>query len=254
MVQDIKKKRFLLISSSPDRLTIMEEVLKRHYFLPTIYRANNGYTGQVMIQNSPVDVIFFDSMDFVPDEFKLIDFALSKKDFSHTSFILVGHYPIEDEYIDELLNGRIVMVEDRLSDVEFSKALATSLNYNSHSEPASFYLKYVGVGENLIKEGDKGLFIYILKSGKLQAYTFQNGNKVILGDINEGEFVGEMAYINNEPRSASIEALVDSELIEIPIGIVDKILFKKPSWARTLMKTLTKRIKISNLKKIQSNK
>jgi CRP/FNR family cyclic AMP-dependent transcriptional regulator len=43
-----------------------------------------------------------------------------------------------------------------------------------------------------------------------------------------------------------VKALSDCELIEIPIGTLDTVLFSKPAWARALMMTLSKRLKRSN--------
>ncbi|MBL7688606.1 MAG: Crp/Fnr family transcriptional regulator, partial [Bdellovibrionaceae bacterium] len=60
------------------------------------------------------------------------------------------------------------------------------------------------------------------------------------------EFVGEMAHINQEPRSASVKALEDCELIEIPNGSLDLVLFSKPAWAQALMRTLSRRLKRIN--------
>jgi CRP-like cAMP-binding protein len=73
-----------------------------------------------------------------------------------------------------------------------------------------------------------------------------NDKKVILGNVESGEFVGEMAYINNEPRSATIEATSNAQLIEVPIELVDKILYKRPAWSKALMQTLSKRLKNAN--------
>ena len=86
----------------------------------------------------------------------------------------------------------------------------------------------------------------ILKSGQLQAFNTIDEQKVILGNVEIGEFVGEMAYINNEPRSAYIEALSDAQLIEVPIELVDKILFTRPAWSKSLMQTLSRRLKNAN--------
>ncbi|MCB0415661.1 MAG: Crp/Fnr family transcriptional regulator, partial [Bdellovibrionales bacterium] len=56
----------------------------------------------------------------------------------------------------------------------------------------------------------------------------------------------EMAYINGEPRSADVVALSDCELIEFGVDRLDSLLFKKPSWSKALMKTLSKRLKRAN--------
>ena len=70
--------------------------------------------------------------------------------------------------------------------------------------------------------------------------------EVLLGTIRPGEFVGEMAHINNENRTATVRAISDCELIEIPNGTLDLVLFSKPVWARALVSTLSKRLKMSN--------
>jgi CRP/FNR family cyclic AMP-dependent transcriptional regulator len=75
---------------------------------------------------------------------------------------------------------------------------------------------------------------------------YNAGKKVVLGNVESGKFVGEMAYINNEPRSAFIEEVSDAQLIEVPIELVDKILYKRPVWSKALLQTLSKRLKIAN--------
>lgn len=80
------------------------------------------------------------------------------------------------------------------------------------------------------------------------AWKSKNGQRVDLGKIKAGEFVGEMAHINKEPRSATVTAVTDCELIEIPFGSLDPILFSKPSWSKALFVTLSKRLKLTSEK------
>ena len=85
-----------------------------------------------------------------------------------------------------------------------------------------------------------------MKSGELTATKEGSNQNVTLGKIKAGEFVGEMAHINNETRSATVQANCDCELIEIPMGTLDLVLFSKPMWAKALVATLSKRLKASN--------
>ena len=55
-------------------------------------------------------------------------------------------------------------------------------------------------------------------------------------------------------RSANVEALTDCELIEIPIGTLDRLLYRRPSWSKTLMLTLSKRLTQANEKIASSTK
>ena len=49
--------------------------------------------------------------------------------------------------------------------------------------------------------------------------------------------------INHEPRFATVTAAKDCELIEIPFGTLDIVLFTKPAWAKALVMTLSKRLR-----------
>ena len=101
-------------------------------------------------------------------------------------------------------------------------------------------------GDVLIREGEKAEFVYLLQKGRLRAVHFEGAEERLLGGVEPGEFVGEMAYINQELRSATVIADEESELVEIPIQYVDQILFQKPSWAKALMRTLSRRLKRTN--------
>jgi CRP-like cAMP-binding protein len=57
-----------------------------------------------------------------------------------------------------------------------------------------------------------------------------------------------MAHITGDTRSADVEAVENSELVDIPVGTLDILLFSKPIWARALMKTLAQRLRATNFK------
>jgi serine/threonine protein phosphatase PrpC len=63
----------------------------------------------------------------------------------------------------------------------------------------------------VIREGDKGDELFIVLSGKVRV---SRGEQTLL-DLGPGEHVGEMALIRSVPRSASVHALGDAELIAI---------------------------------------
>jgi CRP/FNR family cyclic AMP-dependent transcriptional regulator len=246
MTNEIKKKIFLIISGNPERTSLISDYVAKHYDKPIIYTAPNGNVGLLKIKNAAVDIVITDSGSKTTDAFKMVEVILLENLNSHIAIIIIGHPPEEESFVDELVTGKLYFIEEELIETEFARTLARALNFTSHNEPAIFYLRYLSVGDILIKEGEKAEFIYILKTGQLRAYNMINDQKFSLGNIEIGEFVGEMAYINNEPRSACIEALTDAQLIEVPIELVDKILYKRPAWSKALMQTLSKRLKNAN--------
>ena len=53
----------------------------------------------------------------------------------------------------------------------------------------------MGRGDELIKEGDTSDSIFLLKSGHLNVLVRKNNKNVKVGEINSGELVGAMAFV-----------------------------------------------------------
>lgn len=69
-------------------------------------------------------------------------------------------------------------------------------------------------GEQIIKQGDYGISIYKIHSGKVQVFRRSEGMVVPLATLEAGGIIGEMAFLSKEAevRSASVVALDDTEL------------------------------------------
>jgi diguanylate cyclase (GGDEF)-like protein len=68
----------------------------------------------------------------------------------------------------------------------------------------------------VFSEGEPGKELFILLSGELNAYVTQSGEiQRWMFTITPGDFLGEMSVITNDPRSATIIAKVDSELMAL---------------------------------------
>lgn len=71
-------------------------------------------------------------------------------------------------------------------------------------------------GETLFHSGEPGDALYVVISGRLQAVIEgEAGKEHIIGEIGRGELVGEMAVLTGDPRSATIRAVRDSELVRL---------------------------------------
>src|SRR4029079_16791222 len=66
-------------------------------------------------------------------------------------------------------------------------------------------------GQILFKKGEKGSQMYVVKSGEL---AVGEGNYVF-DTLSAGAVVGEMALIDEGPRSATVRALTKAELIPV---------------------------------------
>lgn len=74
---------------------------------------------------------------------------------------------------------------------------------------------YVKAGDYIFMEGDTGEYAFLLESGRVEINLEREGKIVVLAERGPGEIFGEMAIIDDQPRSASIRAIEDCELLVI---------------------------------------
>ncbi len=115
-------------------------------------------------------------------------------------------------------------------------------------------IKHLQKGDLLLQEGDQSSAMYWVQSGSLRLFKKKGGGFIELGVIHKGELVGEMSFLDNEPRSASVEALDKSDVIEIPRGKFEELMQSQPNWLNSLVQTMVKRLRTTNnrLREIES--
>ena len=98
----------------------------------------------------------------------------------------------------------------------------------------------------LMREGEHSNSMYWVQQGQLIVTKKRHNEEVILSHIFEGELVGEISFLDKEIRSATVKALTDCELIEIPQETIDNIFKTQPKWLETLVMTLAERLRKAN--------
>jgi len=107
--------------------------------------------------------------------------------------------------------------------------------------PEELLVKYsfFKAGTRLFNQGDSGADIYILKKGAVTVIV----DGQIMGLINTSDtIIGEMAYFLGLKRTASIEAVEDSEFLVIPGEYLYESVLKNPDIGFELMKILAERL------------
>jgi DNA-binding response OmpR family regulator len=241
------KKVFLIASAAPDRLKWFEESIRKHVKDPTIFVANDAIDASNKLSNVPPHVLITDVDLPKAIPLKLVEHATSHRGTEATAIIISGVLPDEERFIDQLVTGKVQYLTKERDEAEFDKALMRALNFSAHQQPSDFYVRFLAAEDVLLNEGDKVEFVYFVKKGRLRAVKKSAEGEIKLGHIEVGEFVGEMGYINGERRSASVIADSNCELIEVPVGTFDAVLYQRPSWSKALMITLAKRVKAANI-------
>ena len=87
----------------------------------------------------------------------------------------------------------------------------------------------------ICREGDPAMSMFVIAQGSVQVFfTDPAGNKVPLAKLAEGDFFGEFALFEGGIRKASVEALEETELLELDKGNFDRVVAEFPAAAGVL--------------------
>ena len=101
-----------------------------------------------------------------------------------------------------------------------------------------------GPGEIIFRKDDPGDSLYVILSGQVKVVLIgEDGREVILSVLGQGEFFGEMALIDDEPRSAHVIAMEDSGLIVLRREDFQILMTQSPAIALALLKELSRRLR-----------
>ncbi|MCQ2611679.1 MAG: cyclic nucleotide-binding domain-containing protein [Treponema sp.] len=97
-------------------------------------------------------------------------------------------------------------------------------------------------GQVIISEFEPGNSFYLIQSGTVQLVKCVNGSKKNLDILKPGEFFGEMAILDNSPRSATCMAIGNVECLEFNKENFELLITGNPQLALILLKLFCKRI------------
>jgi CRP/FNR family cyclic AMP-dependent transcriptional regulator len=98
-------------------------------------------------------------------------------------------------------------------------------------------------GQEILHQGDTGIGAFIIRSGKVEIVREHAGNTEKLRELGPGLFFGEMALLDEFPRSATVRALEPTTCLQITRWHFKGILESHPEIALRLLPMLTKRIR-----------
>jgi CRP/FNR family transcriptional regulator, cyclic AMP receptor protein len=102
--------------------------------------------------------------------------------------------------------------------------------------------RFVKAGGIIFREGDEATELFVIKSGQVR---IQLGNRT-LTELGPDSIFGEMALIDNEPRSASAIAITDVEIAPVGERQFLFLVSQTPYFALKVMRVLAQRLRESN--------
>lgn len=103
-------------------------------------------------------------------------------------------------------------------------------------------------GEVLFAEGESSRAMYFIKNGLIRIFKKKGSANIEIDTIHPGQVLGELAFLDGQPRSASGQALTDCELVEISGDVFTQTLSNMPDWLKILLKTVVGRLRAASNK------
>jgi CRP-like cAMP-binding protein len=149
---------------------------------------------------------------------------------------------------DRLVRGYVSLAEQVNTSVRYSWLLRGMPIFDELSgheldmlaarlEPETFK-----AGEVVFREGDTGEKFYIIESGQLLISQKVNGMEVELTRRGPGEYVGEIALLQDRPRTATITAAVDTNLLSLQPAYFHELVSGHLLVGQVLSKTGSRRL------------
>ena len=98
-------------------------------------------------------------------------------------------------------------------------------------------------GQEILRQGDTGVGMFIVRSGKVEIVQERGGQAEKIRDLGPGNVFGEMALLDEFPRSATVRAVEPTTCLAITRWHFRGILESHPQIALALLPVLTKRLR-----------
>ena len=138
------------------------------------------------------------------------------------------------------------MYEDALARVD----LFSGLRKKEVTEVATYCREgHYSPGSVLISQGEKGLGLFILIQGtvRITRKNSPDGEEQVLGTAKAGDVIGEMALLDDLPRSATVTAVDEVTVLVLPFWefriVLRDILRRDPDVGFDLLAVLSRRLR-----------
>jgi CRP-like cAMP-binding protein len=130
---------------------------------------------------------------------------------------------------------RSVPLFSRLGEASLDAVLRLTRRRRFHKDQVIFHEKEVGDS------------LFVILHGRVKVAIFgDDGKEVTLSVLTEGDFFGEMALLDQDPRSATVIAEEECELLSLQRDDFTRALEQDPGMSASLVQTLASRLRKAN--------
>jgi small-conductance mechanosensitive channel len=150
--------------------------------------------------------------------------------------------PTRSIQMEQELPARPTTAEDEIADRLSAVDVFSPLSTEELRQLAAATVGHVfAPGETLIRAGDEGSSMFVVHNGRVQVQVAESGKARPVAVLTEGNFFGEMALFTGEPRTASVVALEETEVLEIGHAAMKHLFETNPSLVESISWTIAER-------------
>ncbi len=102
-------------------------------------------------------------------------------------------------------------------------------------------LETYGPGDEIFTQGDKATSLYVISYGSVRIHRrASEGDNIEVANLGTGSHFGEMSFLDDEFRSATITAIEKTDIVRIPYDKLNAALSDNPQTAVKFYKALSK--------------
>jgi hypothetical protein len=110
-------------------------------------------------------------------------------------------------------------------------------------DPRARLLVAFAAGQEIFREGRPGAEMFIIEDGEVEISRLHGASEKRLSTLGPGDFFGEMALLEDRPRSATARARTDCKLLPIDASTFDQLLRDNPEIAIRMMRKMSGRLR-----------
>ena len=115
---------------------------------------------------------------------------------------------------------------------------------------------FAHAGDIIVRQDEQGDCMYIVMHGRARVVHHKGGRDIDLAVLNDGDFFGELALIDEGPRSADVIAIEDCTLLKITQAVIAAVAGVYPTAAFKLLiaigRIMVERLRLSNQRYVDS--
>lgn len=138
---------------------------------------------------------------------------------------------------------RFLKNQQHSEDLEFFRNVTLFYGLTSHQLGRIFHAmqkRRYHVGERLFQEGQIGKAVFIVRSGQVELTRETNdGKNRVLGKLGPGQIFGEMALLEQLPRTASATVIEDGDIYLLYTAALESLIQHHPQIGVKLLRNMS---------------